>query len=63
MVTKSELIYALEDQGVYMTFEPEFIINYTIIKGIKSIFIKKNNGKILNLERKMYDRKNRRISN
>jgi len=63
MVTKPELIYALEHQVVYVTFEPEFITNYSTVTGVKSIFIEKKNGKIICLERKKYDRKNKRFSN
>jgi hypothetical protein len=62
IVTKEELIYALENKGVYASFELELVKNYARVTSIRSIFIKKDNGRIIKLERKKQERKNAKYS-
>lgn len=63
IVTKEELIYALENYGILVTYAPEFSKCNSIVKSVGVTFIKKANGKVIKLYNKSYIRKVTRYSN
>jgi len=57
MITKSELIYALNNGGVHATYEPKIALCDRYVIGFDDVYIKKENGKIIRLYKRNEDNK------
>ena len=63
LVTTSELIFALEEQGIFVTFAPEFAKCEAVVTNVGASYIEKSSGRIIKLYKKNQSRKVSRHSN